>query len=266
MFYRKEVLILSSVTINLISEDTWGCLTLTHTDGVSEFCNTKDSEFQSGFEFNVAQWIIGQTEVSWPDLLDESVDVLRQQQSTDGDTQSSTHCRLRLGTHQWGQEAAGRVLTETTEEESMRENTTTSHTYIRVSVPVDSLLAPTATLAGSPVTCDLPSATSLVSNLLKHLTILLDTTVAPTPVGWRLPAFSRSPGRGPVIPNLYTCSRQWRTGRRFTVVSLLYKPDNKKFFKMAARADTAAWLSLYIHHFLLDIQLTGLLLTEHSYF
>lgn len=46
-----------------------------------------------------------------PDLLDESVHVLRKQQSTNGDAESTTHCRLRLGTDQRGQEAAGRVLT-----------------------------------------------------------------------------------------------------------------------------------------------------------
>lgn len=46
------------------------------------------------------------------------MDILRKQQSADGDAQSSTECRLRLRTDQRGQEAAGRVLTETTEEES----------------------------------------------------------------------------------------------------------------------------------------------------
>lgn len=54
--------------------------------------------------------------MSEPDLLDESVDVLRKQQSAGRDAQSSAHARLRLGTHQRGQEAAGRVLAETTEE------------------------------------------------------------------------------------------------------------------------------------------------------
>lgn len=49
--------------------------------------------------------------------MDESVNVVRKQQSTDGNTQSVTHCGLWLGTNQWGQVAAGWVLTETIDEE-----------------------------------------------------------------------------------------------------------------------------------------------------
>lgn len=45
------------------------------------------------------------------------MDVLREQQSADRDAESPTHRLLPLGTDQRGQEAAGRVLAETTEEE-----------------------------------------------------------------------------------------------------------------------------------------------------
>lgn len=49
----------------------------------------------------------------WPELLDKAVHVLRKQQSTDGYSQSLIQRRLRFWTDQWGQEAAGWVLTET---------------------------------------------------------------------------------------------------------------------------------------------------------
>ena len=52
-----------------------------------------------------------------PELLQDPLQVFREQQSRDGDAQSARH-RLRIRTTERGQEAAGRVLTETTEEES----------------------------------------------------------------------------------------------------------------------------------------------------
>lgn len=48
-----------------------------------------------------------------PDLLDESVDVVREEQAARGDAQSATRRRLWLRTSKRGQEVVCRLLTET---------------------------------------------------------------------------------------------------------------------------------------------------------